>query len=116
MERTRTGRDGIQATKYRMHIACTMINSYLYKKTMPTLQIRKLPDYIYQALKTAAEHERRSLSQQAIITLAKGLDVPLDFRERRKEVLAEIRKEAPLWKKWAHVDVAAWTREDRDSR
>lgn len=83
---------------------------------MPTLQIRKLPDSIYRALKNAAERERRSLSQQAIITLAKGLDVPLDFRERRKKVLAQIKKEAHLWKKWAHVDVAAWIREDRDSR
>ena len=83
---------------------------------MPTLQIRKLPDSIYQALKNAAERERRSLSQQAIITLAKGLDIPLDFRERRKKVLAKIRVEAHLWKKWVNVDVTSWIREDRDSR
>jgi len=88
----------------------------LHKKIMPTLQIRKLPDNIYQALKDAAERERRSLSQQAIITLAKGLDVPFDFRERRREIIAEIKREAHLWGKWAHVDVAAWVREDRDNR
>ena len=86
------------------------------KGFMPTLQIRKLPEDIYQALKEEAERERRSLSQQAIITLAKGLDVPLDFRERRKKVIAEIKQEVHLWKKLVNVDVAAWIREDRDSR
>ncbi|MCB0559459.1 MAG: hypothetical protein H6573_21115 [Lewinellaceae bacterium] len=83
---------------------------------MPTLQIRKLPDDIYQALKDEAERERRSISQQAIISLAKGLDVPVDFRERRKKIIAEIKQEVHLWKKWANVDVASWIREDRDSR
>ena len=83
---------------------------------MPTLQIRKLPDDIYQALKDEAERERRSISQQAIISLAKGLDVPVDFRERRKKIIAEIKQEVHLWKKWANVDVSAWIREDRDSR
>lgn len=83
---------------------------------MPTLHIRNLPESVYQALKEAAEREGRSLSQQAIITLARGLDVSPDFRERRKKVLAQITKEAHLWKKWEHVDVAAWVREDRDSR
>ena len=80
---------------------------------MPTLQIRKLPDEIYQALKTAAEGARRSLSQQAIIALAKGLDVPLDFRERRRIILREIQEDTHLWKKLENVDVAAWIREDR---
>ena len=83
---------------------------------MPSIQIRKLPDHIYRALKTAAERERRSLSQQAIIALAKGLDLPLDFRERRKAVLAEIKREFHLWKKLANVDVVSWIRTDRDSR
>jgi hypothetical protein len=83
---------------------------------MPTLQIRKLPSHIYQALKKAAELERRSLSQQAIIALAKGLDIPLDFRERRKKVLDEIKKESQFFQKWGYVDVSLWIRQDRDSR
>jgi hypothetical protein len=83
---------------------------------MPSLQIRKLPDNIYAALKAEAERERRSLSQQAIIALARGLDIPLDFSERRKVLLTEIEQEFHLWKKWAGVNVAAWIREDRDSR
>ena len=83
---------------------------------MPSLQIRKLPNDIYLALKAAAEQERRSLSQQAIIALAKGLEMPIDFRERRKKILTEIKEEAALWKKWANIDVATWIREDRDRR
>lgn len=83
---------------------------------MPALQIRKLPDNIYRALKAAAERERRSLSQQAIIALANGLNVQPDFRVSRKELLAKIKREAPRWRKLADVDVTAWVREDRDSR
>ncbi len=83
---------------------------------MPTLQIRKLPGHIYQALKEAAEQERRSLSQQAIIILAKGLDIPLDFSERRRKLLENIKKESHFFEKWADVDVTSWVREDRENR
>lgn len=82
---------------------------------MPSLQIRKLPEKIYQALKSEAERERRSLSQQAIISLAKGLEMTVDFRERRRKVLEEIQKEIHLWEHWAHVDVTSWIRADRDN-
>lgn len=83
---------------------------------MPSLQIRKLPNSIYQALKSAAALERRSLSQQAIIALAKGLGVSADFRKRRKKILTKIQNEQQLWKKWAKIDIASWVREDRDGR
>ncbi len=39
---------------------------------MPLLQIRDLPDELYEALRRKAAEERRSLSQQAIVTLSKG--------------------------------------------
>lgn len=83
---------------------------------MPSLQIRKLPNNLYDALKKAAERERRSMSQQAIIALAKGLNLPVDFLERRKKILSTCKKEADAWKKWENVDVTAWIREDRDRR
>ncbi len=37
---------------------------------MPSLQIRKLPDEIYEALSLRARRERRSLAQQAIEAIA----------------------------------------------
>ena len=36
---------------------------------MPSLQIRDLPDDVYQALALRAEREHRSLAQQAIVEL-----------------------------------------------
>lgn len=83
---------------------------------MASLQIRKLPQAIYTALKLAAARERRSLSQQAIIALAKGLDVQEGQQERRRQVLAKIKNESNRWKHLANIDVAGWVREDRESR
>jgi antitoxin FitA len=81
---------------------------------MPSLQVRDLPEEIYQALKRAAQAEHRSLSQQAIVALARGLDLGVDHRKRRANLLRQWKQE-PLGQ-WAHVDVTAWVRADRDSR
>ena len=79
---------------------------------MPSLQVRDLPEGIYQALKRAAQAEHRSLSQQAIVALARGLDLGVDHRKRRANLLRQWDQE-PLGQ-WAHVDVTAWVRSDRD--
>ena len=81
---------------------------------MPSLQVRDLPEEIYQALKRAAQAERRSLSQQAIVSLAKGLNLGVDHRKRRAKLLEQWSQE-PLGQ-WAQVDVTSWVRSDRDSR
>ncbi|HQU71848.1 MAG TPA: argininosuccinate lyase, partial [Calditrichia bacterium] len=39
---------------------------------MPSLQVRDLPDHLYQKLKDMAAAEHRSISQQAIVMLEKG--------------------------------------------
>ncbi|HWZ31630.1 MAG TPA: hypothetical protein VNX18_09875 [Bryobacteraceae bacterium] len=57
---------------------------------MPILQVRDLPDHIYRALVEQAEKERRSLAQQAIAVLAKGLQVELNPQARRREALRAI--------------------------
>ena len=56
---------------------------------MPSLQIRNLPDDVYQYLAFRAERAHRSLAQQAIIELRKT-----SIEEggmRRKRVLMEIK-------------------------
>jgi plasmid stability protein len=56
---------------------------------MPSLQIRDLPDDLYQALAYRARQEHRSLAQQAIAELRR---IPaLTGGERRKAVTARIR-------------------------
>ena len=59
---------------------------------MPSLQVRELPEHIYQKLVAEAEREHRSLSQQAIAVLAKGLGVSLDPKERRRRLLDHLRE------------------------
>jgi antitoxin FitA len=57
---------------------------------MPSLQIRDLPEDIYQALASRAEAEHRSLAQQAIVELRR---IPeLVARESRLAVLREVRR------------------------
>lgn len=57
---------------------------------MPSLQIRKLPADVYEALRYRAEREGRSLAQQALAELRKMDEV--GARERRRDILAAIRE------------------------
>ncbi|MEZ4851243.1 MAG: hypothetical protein R3B93_22035 [Bacteroidia bacterium] len=81
---------------------------------MPSIQVRDLPEHIYHALKVAAKHARRSLSQQAIISLAKGLDIPVAYQKRREIVLSEIEKNESRLKGLSQLDITVFIREDRD--
>ena len=83
---------------------------------MPSLQVRDLPEHIYKALKEAATAERRSLSQQAIVALAKGLNIGIDHSKRRKNLLASWGDQPDRLKKWSTVDVTSWVRTDRMTR
>lgn len=56
---------------------------------MPSLQIRELPEPIYRKLRLNAQKDHRSLSQQAIITLQKGLEIKDDLRERRRQLITK---------------------------
>lgn len=55
---------------------------------MPSLQIRNLPDDVYQALSLRAEQAHRSLSQQALIELRAA--TASSVLTRRKQVLQHI--------------------------
>ena len=60
---------------------------------MAILQVRDLPDQIYEKLKKEAQKKHRSLSQQAIVTLAKGLDAPYNAKEMRLMLLESLQVE-----------------------
>ncbi len=55
---------------------------------MPSLQIRDLPDDVYQALAFPARREHRSLAQQAVVELRRMPE--LAAMERRQHVIAHI--------------------------
>ena len=54
---------------------------------MALIQIRDVPEHIYRQLKETAEREHRSLAQQAVATLALGLQVEVDAKARRRRIL-----------------------------
>ena len=83
---------------------------------MPTLQIRNLPEELYEALKAAAKRERRSLNQQAIVTLENGLTDLAEIKARRRKILDQIKSESDKWKGWDTIDPTELLRKDRDQR
>ena len=59
---------------------------------MPSIQIRNLPDDLYQALAFRAERAHRSLAQPAVIEI-RGATATGDAQQRRQQVLSKIRRD-----------------------
>jgi plasmid stability protein len=57
---------------------------------MTSLQVRDLPEHLYKKIKMQAKKEHRSLAQQAVYLLEKGLDSIENPKSRRKQVLKKI--------------------------
>lgn len=81
---------------------------------MPSLQVRDLPEHIYQTLCTEAARQHRSIAQQAIATLAQGLKLDVDPRLRRIALLETIRAKGYSVQTDDLTDPARLIREDRD--
>jgi plasmid stability protein len=81
---------------------------------MASLQVRELPEQIYEKLKLEAAKKHRSLAQQAVITLAKGLDSPIDPKERRRIILEELEDDKLNSKMEKLSDPVRLIREDRE--
>jgi len=79
---------------------------------MPSLQVRELPEHIYHLLQQQARKEHRSLAQEAVVTLAKGLQVSLSHRDRRQKLLAEIARQ-PACEQADSFDPVKALRQDR---
>ena len=81
--------------------------------TMPLLQVRDCPEDIYKKVTITAKRKNRTIGQQIIALLEKGLGQEQPNIERRKQVLERIkaRKISDELKK---VDAVALIREDRD--
>jgi hypothetical protein len=62
-----------------------------WKWGMPTLQVRDLPQELYNKLSYLAEKEHRSLAQQTIVLLKEGVESRLDNQNRRRELLESFK-------------------------
>jgi hypothetical protein len=59
---------------------------------MPTLQVREVPMHVYGQLKELAAKEHRSLGQQTLVTIERGLNAVPDAVERRRALLDKVRR------------------------
>jgi hypothetical protein len=80
---------------------------------MPNLQVREVPVHVYGQLKELAAREHRSLAQQTLITIERGLSTIGDARERRRTVLNRIRARRSYPEAAALPDPVDMLREDR---
>ena len=82
---------------------------------MPSLQVRELPDNIYRLLLEKSTIKHRSLAQEAIMTLAKGLETNTSNKDRRNKILAAITDQpCNAGPKAANLDPVSLQREDRE--
>lgn len=81
---------------------------------MPSLQVREVPEHIYKTLRREAEEQHRSIAQQAVAVLARGLNLELEPRLKRKCILEAIKSETARQGTFRLPDPALLIREDRD--
>lgn len=83
---------------------------------MPYLQVRDLPEHIYRRIVALAEAERRSIAQETIVLLERGLQASLQPAKHRRQLLAHLVQEPRAAYNAADLpDPADLVREDRES-
>ena len=80
---------------------------------MPTLQIRNVPNELYELLKQKSREEHRSITQQAIIELRHSLE--MTDVDKNRHYLDELRT-AGVPKLPDNLDITSIIREMRDNR
>ena len=81
---------------------------------MPSIQVRDLPEQIYNKIKNNAQKDHRSLSQQAIVTLKKGLGIDENPKERRRILVDQIMSRRVAFDIAKLENPVNLIREDRD--
>ncbi len=80
---------------------------------MASLQIRDLPEPLYRKLLDEAKRQHRSLSQQAVAVLEKGLGISEEWRSRRRKVLAKIVESGSISHAESLPEAVTLIKEDR---
>ena len=80
---------------------------------MASLQIRDLPEPLYRKLLDEAKRQHRSLSQQAVVVLEKGLGISEEWRSRRRKVLTKIVESDNISHAESLPDAVTLIKEDR---
>jgi hypothetical protein len=80
---------------------------------MPLLQVRDCPEDIYKKISHDAKKQNRTIAQQVLVVLEKGLGQEKPNMERRKELLDRIEARA-IPERANEIDDVNILREDRD--
>lgn len=80
---------------------------------MPLLQVRDCPEDIYKKIVLVAKTQHRTLSQQIVVLLEKGLGQEQPNLERRQQLLEKINCRN-ISSEVKNSDAVAFIREDRD--
>ena len=80
---------------------------------MPLLQVRDCPEDIYRKISLVAKKQNRTIAQQIIVLLEKGLGQLEPNVERRKQLIEKINSRV-IERKVQDVDAVALIRQDRD--
>jgi plasmid stability protein len=81
---------------------------------MAILQVRDVPDELYESLSAIAKIENRSISQETIFLLKNALQLKSERHARRKSILSEIDQLKLQTQNTDFPDPADLIREDRD--
>ncbi len=80
---------------------------------MPLLQVRDCPEDIYKKISLHAKRQNRTIAQQILVLLEKGLGQELSNIERRKILLERI-SERIITEKVMQINDVELIREDRN--
>ena len=80
---------------------------------MPLLQVRDFPADIYEEITFEAKRQNRTIAQQTIVLIKKGLGEEISRQERLRRVLERVNKRV-IPEEVKAIDYVKWIREDRN--
>ena len=80
---------------------------------MPLLQVRDFPADIYDEISFEAKQQNRTIAQQTIVLIKKGLGEEISLKEQRQLLIEEIMKR-DVTESAKAIDNVKLIREDRD--
>ena len=83
------------------------------EEQMPLLQVRNFPQDVYEEIKFEARMGNRTIAQQTIVLIKKGLGEEISNKERRRRLFEENLKRS-IPENVKNVDAAGLIREDRN--
>lgn len=79
---------------------------------MPLLQVRDCPEDIYQKIALVAQQQHRTIAQQTVVLLEKGLGQAQSNIARRRQLLEKINRRT-ISQHVKNIDAVAFIRDDR---